>query len=116
MITIATLRYLATLSNVPVEALSTPRERALAVFEAATRFGGVKWYAKDTLVAVLPGEAGDFCVTVDGVEIEEGALDAGLDTVTRLVRGLDEPLVKPTPTACAYSQLGADPTLLPSSA
>jgi hypothetical protein len=106
MITIATLRYLATLSNVPVEVLSTPRERALAVFEVATRFGGVKWCAKDTLVAVLPGGAGTFRVTVDGVEIDEGALDAGLDTVTRLVAGLDEPLVKPTPTACAYSQFG----------
>jgi hypothetical protein len=106
MITIATLRYLATLSNVPVEELSTPRERALAVFAVATRFDGVKWYAKDALVAVLRCGTGEFTVPGDDAEIEEGTLVVMLDTVERLVAGLDEPLLKPTPTACAYRQFG----------
>lgn len=106
MISIATLAYLAILSNTPVEALSTPRGRALAVFEVAMRLDGVKWYANDTLVAVLWCGAGDYCVTVDGAQIDKGTLGATLDTVKRLVAGLDEPLLKPTPTACAYPQFG----------
>jgi hypothetical protein len=80
MITVVTLTYLAALSNTPVHAQSTPRERALAVFDVATRLNGVKWYANDTLVVLFSCGAGDYCVTVDGTE------------------------------------MGADPTLLPSSA
>ena len=106
MITIATLRYLAHLSNTPREALSTPRERAFAVFNVAMRLNGVKWYANDTLVTVFNCGAGDFCVTVAGTTINAGTIGATLGTVQRLVAGFDGPLVKPTPTSCAYRQFG----------
>jgi hypothetical protein len=106
MITVVTLTYLAALSNTPVQAQSTPRERALAVFDVATRLDGVKWYANHTLVAVLSCGAGDYCVTVAGVEIDKGTLGATLATVERFVAGFDPPLHRPTPTTCAYWQFG----------
>ena len=70
------------------------------------RLDGVKWYEDDTLVTVFNCGAGNFCVTVDGVTINAGTLGATLATVQRLVAGFDEPLVKPTPTSCAYPQFG----------
>jgi hypothetical protein len=105
MITIATLRYLATLSNTAIEALSTPRGRALAMFEVAKRSDGVKWYANDTLVVLLGNDASGYSVTVDGAPIDTGTLEHTISTVKCLVVGLDEPL-RPTPTARAYTQFG----------
>jgi hypothetical protein len=106
MITVVTLTYLAALSNTPVDTLSTPRERALAVFDVATRLGGVKWYANHTLVTVLSCGAGDYRVMVGEAEIDNGTLGATLATVERLVAGFDPPLRRPTPTTCAYWQFG----------
>jgi len=103
MITIATLTYLALLSDTPVESLSTPRGRALAMFEVARRRDGVKWYANDTLVILRGNDADGYSVTVDGAPIDTGSLESAISTVKCLVVGLDEPL-KPTPTARAYTQ------------
>ena len=66
----------------------------------------MKWYANDTLVAVLSGGAGDYSVTTDGVQIDGGTLGATLDTVKRLFAGFDEPPHKPTLTARPYKQFG----------
>ena len=106
MITVVTLTYLAALSNTPVQAQSTPRERALAVFDVATRLDGVKWYANHTLVTVLYCGAGDYRVMVGGAEIDNGTLGATVATVARFVAGFDPPHLRPTPTTCAYWQFG----------
>jgi hypothetical protein len=103
MITVATLAYLALLSDTPVESLSTPRGRALAMFEVARRRDGVKWYANDALVALVGSDATGYRVTVDGAPIYADTLGSMIRTVQRLVVGLDVPL-KPTPTARAYKQ------------
>ncbi len=105
MITIATLAYLATLSDIPIEALSTPRGRALAMFEVAMRRNGVKWHAKGTTVTLLWCGAGDYCVMVDGAQIAKGTIEDTIYKVKWLLVGLDVPL-KPTPTARAYKQFG----------
>ncbi len=105
MITIATLTYLALLSDTPVESLSTPRGRALAMFEVARRRDGVKWHAKRGLVVLVGNDATGYRVTEGGAPIYAGTLDHTLCTVQRLLVGLDVPL-KPTPTARAYKQFG----------
>lgn len=105
MITIATLAYLALLSNTTVEVLGTPRGRALAMFEVARRRDGVKWYAKDATVVLVGNDAAGYRVTRHGDAIATGTLEHTLCTVERLVVGLDVPL-KPTPTARAYKQFG----------
>lgn len=103
MITIATVAYLALLSDTPIEALGTPRGRALAMLEVAKRRDGVKWYANDTLVVLRGNDADGYSVTVDGAPIDSGTVEHTISTVKCLVVGLDEPL-RPTPTARAYTQ------------
>ena len=103
MITIATVAYLALLSDTPIEALGTPRGRALAMPEVAKRRDGVKWYANDTLVVLRGNDADGYSVTVDGAPIDSGTVEHTISTVKCLVVGLDEPL-RPTPTARAYTQ------------
>ena len=105
MITIATLAYLAALSDFPIEALSTPHGRAHAMFEVARRRSGAKWYAKDALVTLLWRGADDYCVLRDGEQIAKGPLGKTLQWVKWFVVGLDVPL-RPTPTARAYKQFG----------
>ncbi len=100
------LAVLAALSNTAVEALSAPRRRALAIFKAAMRHKGLAWHAKGTAVAILWCGAGDYCVTVDGVQIDKGSRGATLETVKRLVAELDVASFQPTTTARAHAQFG----------
>lgn len=90
---------LATVSSAPVEELRTYRGRALALFDAARRHDRVEWQAKGTTVALLSVGAGEYCVTVDGVQIDKGTLGAILETVTERSAVLEVP---PTPTARDY--------------
>ena len=98
----------ATVSNATVEALSTPHGRALAAFEAATLPTRVLLQANGTTVEILCGPGGDYRMAVNENEVkgDKGALRATLETVKRLVAGLEAPRLRPTPTARYYEQYG----------
>ena len=99
MKTIADLADLATVSSATVRDLRTSRGRALALFDAATRHDRVEWQANGTTVALLSCGAGDYCVTVDGVQIDKGTIGATIATVKQRSAVFELP---PTPTARDY--------------
>ena len=103
MKTIDHLADLATGSSTTVTKLRTPRERALALLDAARRHDRVEWQATGTTVALLSVGAGEYSAIVDGVLREKGTLGAVLETVEQLSAALAG---SPTPTARPYEQWG----------
>ncbi len=93
-------------SHTEVEALVTPSGRALAIFEVVMRHKQLAWVATGTAVAIVWSRARDYCVTVNGVVINDGTSADILDTVKRLAAELDVARLQPTLTARPYEQFG----------
>jgi hypothetical protein len=102
------MKTIADLADPATTKTSIPRGPALAAFDAATRPTRVLVEANGTTVEILCGGAGArpgyYRMAVNQVKSDKGPIGATLETVKRLVAGLEAPLLKPTPAARAYEQ------------
>ena len=100
------LAVLAALGYTTPEKLSTPRGRALTLFNVVLRHERLAWRANGAIVELLSCGAGEYCVTVDGVQTDKGTIDATLETVQGLVTELEGVSFQPTTAARPYEQYG----------
>jgi hypothetical protein len=74
--------------------------------EVVMRHKQLAWVAKGTTVAIVWSSARDYCLTVNGVEINDGTSADILDTLKQLAAELEVARLQPTTTARVHAQFG----------